>query len=308
MKQLLESGMHFGHPTRRWNPKMRPYLYGSRHGIYIIDLRATLASIETSYEFVRELSARDGVVLFVGTKKQAQDPIEQAARRTGMPYVNHRWLGGMLTNFHTISSRVRKLQEYEAMAANGELEAMPKREALHYRRELDKLQRYLGGIRDMNRLPDAVFVIDTSKEHLAVTEANKLHIPVVAVVDSNCDPEVIDYPIPGNDDAIRSAALVCRVVTEAITEGRYMANAVRQAVGAAPRPESAARPEGAPQPEGAPRPDSAARQDAAGGDTPREGPDATRRESASPDGGQTMIGAGASDGGESDPAEAVEVG
>jgi small subunit ribosomal protein S2 len=224
MKQLLEAGVHFGHQTRRWNPKMKRFIFGERNGIYIIDLEQTLARIATAYSFVRDTTAKGGSVLFVGTKKQAQDPIQQYADKCGMPYINERWLGGMLTNFQTMSKRVAKMREYERMRDSGEFEAMPKKEALLLGRELDKLERYLGGIRDMERLPQAVFVLDTKKEHIAVTEANKLGIPVVAVVDTNCDPDVIDYVIPGNDDAIRSGTLLCRVVADAVIEGRHIAS------------------------------------------------------------------------------------
>jgi len=223
MRQLLEAGVHFGHQTRRWNPKMKRFIFGERNGIYIIDLNQTLQRIETAYNFVRDKVGEGCTILFIGTKKQTQDPIARYAEACGMPYVNERWLGGMLTNFATISQRVKKLQEYERMKAAGDFEAMPKKEALILTRELDKLQRNLGGIRGMTRLPDAVFVIDTKKEHLAVTEANKLGIPVVAVVDTNCDPDVIQYVIPGNDDAIRAGSLMCRVIADAVLEGRRMA-------------------------------------------------------------------------------------
>jgi small subunit ribosomal protein S2 len=224
MKQLLEAGVHFGHQTRRWNPKMKRFIFGERHGIYIIDLQQTLSRIETAYTFVRDVTAKGGTVLFVGTKKQAQDPIQQYADLSGMPYVNERWLGGMLTNFQTMSKRVAKMLELERQRDSGEFAAMPKKEALLKTRELDKLARYLGGIRAMDKLPQAVFVLDTKKEHIAVTEANKLGIPVVAVVDTNCDPDVIDYVIPGNDDAIRSGTLLCRVVSDAIVEGKHIAS------------------------------------------------------------------------------------
>jgi len=222
-RQLLEAGMHFGHQTRRWNPKMRRYILGERNGIYIIDLRETLKGLEAAYAFVRDLVANGGIVLFVGTKKQTQGPIATYASACGMPYVNERWLGGMLTNFATISSRTGKLREYEAMERAGDFDAMPKKEGLRHRRELEKLRRNLGGIRDLDRLPDAIFVIDTKKEHIAVTEANKLGLPIVAVVDTNCDPDVVTYVIPGNDDAIRSGALMCKVMAEAVTEGRWIA-------------------------------------------------------------------------------------
>jgi small subunit ribosomal protein S2 len=224
MKQLLEAGVHFGHQTRRWNPKMRRFIFGERNGIYIIDLNQTLRRIEVAYSFVRDLVADGGTVLFVGTKKQTQDAISGYANECGMPYVNERWLGGMLTNFATISGRVNKMQEYERMRAAGDFDAMPKKEALILGRELDKLQRNLGGIRTMTRLPDAIFVIDTKKEHIAVTEANKLGLPIVAVVDTNCDPDVIQYVIPGNDDAIRAGTLMCRILADAVKEGSFIAS------------------------------------------------------------------------------------
>jgi small subunit ribosomal protein S2 len=222
MKQLLEAGVHFGHQTRRWNPKMKRFIHGERGGIYVIDLEQTLQRIERAYLFVRDTVADGGTIMFVGTKKQAQDPIRRYAEQSGMPYVDQRWLGGMLTNFQTISKRVGKMLEYRRLRDTGELDAMPKREALTYQRELDKLERNIGGIRTMAKLPDAVFVLDTIKEHIAVTEARKLGIPIVAVVDTNCDPDLITYPIPGNDDAIRSAELMCRVISEAIAEGKLM--------------------------------------------------------------------------------------
>ncbi|WP_334144883.1 30S ribosomal protein S2 [Rhabdothermincola sp.] len=224
MRQLLEAGVHFGHQTRRWNPKMKRFIYGERNGIYIIDLQQTLARIEIAYSFVRDLVADGGTILFVGTKKQAQDAVRSYAEKCGMPYVNERWLGGMLTNFQTISKRVGKMKDYERMRAAGEFEAMPKKEALMLSRELEKLERNLGGIRNMERLPDAVFVLDTKKEDIAVTEANKLGIPIVAVVDTNCDPDVIQYVIPGNDDAIRSATLMSRIMADAVIEGRFIAS------------------------------------------------------------------------------------
>ncbi len=222
MRQLLEAGVHFGHQTRRWNPKMQRYLWGERNGIHIFDLQQSLEGIDRSYAFVRDLVADGGTVLFVGTKKQAQESIAAYARRSAMPYVNHRWLGGMLTNFTTIHGRVEKMLEYERMRSAGDFDAMPKKEALMLSRELGKLQRNLGGLRNMHRRPDAVFILDTKKEHIAVTEANRLGIPVVAVVDSNCDPDPIDYVIAGNDDAIRSGTLLSRVIADAVLEGRYI--------------------------------------------------------------------------------------
>ena len=224
MKQLLEAGVHFGHQTRRWNPKMKRYIFGERNGIYIIDLHQTLQGIEKAYTYVRDLVADGGQILFVGTKKQTQDPVATYADRCAMPYVNERWLGGMLTNFQTISSRVNKMTDYERMRDAGDFEAMPKKEALHLSRELEKLERNLGGIRNLNRRPDALFVIDTKKEHIAVTEANKLGLPIVAVVDTNCDPDIVQYVIPGNDDAIRAGTLMCHIVAEAVNEGRYIAS------------------------------------------------------------------------------------
>ncbi|MBS1264640.1 MAG: 30S ribosomal protein S2 [Acidimicrobiaceae bacterium] len=224
MKQLLEAGVHFGHQTRRWDPRMQRFIHGERSGIYIIDLQQTLERIETAYRFTRDLVADNGRVLFVGTKRQAQDPIQSFAEKCGMPYVNQRWLGGMLTNFQTISKRVGKMQEYQRMRDSGEFEAMPKKEALLISRELEKLQRNLGGIQEMESLPDAIFVLDTVKEHIAVTEANKLGIPVIAVVDTDCNPDEIQYLIPGNDDAIRSGSLMCRIVADAVEEGRFIFN------------------------------------------------------------------------------------
>jgi len=222
MKQLLEAGVHFGHQTRRWNPKMRRFIFGERNGIYIVDLHQTLERIDTAYRFVREDVARGGSVLFVGTKKQAQEPIERQAQACGMPYVNFRWLGGMLTNFQTVHSRVAKLRELQRMVDSGEVDLMSKKEGLKVRRDLAKLERNLGGIKNLEKLPSVIFVIDTKKEHIAVTEANRLHIPVVAIVDTNCDPDVIDYVIPGNDDAIRSAQLMSRVISDAVIEGREL--------------------------------------------------------------------------------------
>ena len=224
MRQMIEAGAHFGHQTRRWNPKMKRFIFGERNGIYIIDLEQTLGRVETAYGYVRDLVAGGGTILFVGTKKQAQDPVKSYADKCGMPYVNERWLGGMLTNFETIGKRVNKMLEYERMQASGEFDAMIKKEALLLDRELTKLQRNLGGLRGMKKAPDAIFVLDTKKEHIAVTEANKLGIPVVAVVDTNVDPEVVQYPIPGNDDAIRSNSLFARVIADAVEEGRFIAN------------------------------------------------------------------------------------
>lgn len=222
LKQLLDAGLHFGHQTRRWNPKMKRFIYGERSGIHIVDLYQTLEHLEKSYIFVRDLAANGGTILFIGTKKQAQEPIESYAQRCNMPYINERWLGGMLTNFQTISKRVSKMKDYQRMRNSGEFDAMPKKEALLISRELSKLERNLVGISDLEKLPDAIFILDTKKEHIAVTEAQKVGIPIVAVVDTNCDPDMINYAIPGNDDAIRAGQLMCRVISDAVQEGRYM--------------------------------------------------------------------------------------
>ncbi len=220
LRQLLESGVHFGHQTRRWNPKMKRFIMTERNGIYIIDLQQSLTYINNAYEFVRETVAHGGTILFVGTKKQAQEPVAEQATRVGMPYVNHRWLGGMLTNFTTISKRLQRLKELEEIdfddvAGSGHT----KKELLILKRELDKLEKTLGGIRTMSRVPSAIWVVDTKKEHLAVDEARKLGLPVIAILDTNCDPDEVDYKIPGNDDAIRSVTLLTRVIADAVADG-----------------------------------------------------------------------------------------
>jgi small subunit ribosomal protein S2 len=221
MKQLLEAGVHFGHQTSRWNPKMKRYIFGARNGIYIIDLQQTVKMFRDVYREVRELAASGGVILFVGTKKQAQEPIREEAERCGMFYVNNRWLGGMLTNFQTIKASIDRLKKLEEMLADpATQERYTKKEILNYSRELEKLMSSLGGIKNMRKLPDAIFVIDPKKEEIAVKEANKLGVPVIAVVDTNCDPEVVDYKIPGNDDAIRAIRLFCSAIADAIIEGR----------------------------------------------------------------------------------------
>jgi small subunit ribosomal protein S2 len=219
MRQLLEAGVHFGHQTRRWNPKMKRYIYAERNGIYIIDLQKTMAAIETTYAFLRDTVAKGGNVLFVGTKKQAQEAIKAHAERVTMPFVNYRWLGGMLTNFATIYRRLQRLKELEAMETTGAMDVLPKKEVLRLRHEREKLERNLGGIRDMTRPPAAIWVVDTRKEHIAVTEARKLGVPVVAILDTNCDPDEVDFPIPGNDDAIRAGSLLTRIVADAVAEG-----------------------------------------------------------------------------------------
>ena len=228
-RQLLESGVHFGHQTRRWNPKMKRFIFTERNGIYIIDLQQSLGHIDRAYDFVKQTVAHGGSILFVGTKKQAQEPLAQQAARVGMPYVNQRWLGGMLTNFQTVSKRITRMKELEQIdfddvAASGRT----KKELLLMRREKEKLEKTLGGIRDMAKVPSAVWIVDTNKEHLAVDEAHKLGIPVIAILDTNCDPDVVDYRIPGNDDAIRSVTLLTRVIADAVAEG-LMARSAAQA-------------------------------------------------------------------------------
>ena len=220
MRQLLESGVHFGHQTRRWNPKMKRFIFTERNGIYIVDLQQSLTYIDTAYEFVKQTVARGGTILFVGTKRQAQEPVAEQAARVGMPYVNHRWLGGMLTNFTTVHKRLQRLKELEQIDFDDVAgSSLTKKELLVLRREKDKLARTLGGVRDMNKVPSAVWIVDTNKEHLAVDEARKLGIPIVAILDTNCDPDLVDYKIPGNDDAIRAVALLTRVVADAVAEG-----------------------------------------------------------------------------------------
>jgi small subunit ribosomal protein S2 len=223
MKQLLEAGVHFGHQTSRWNPKMKPYIFGARNGIYIIDLQQTVRLFKEAYAFVRDLSAEGGSVLFVGTKKQAQDAIREEAERCGMFYVTNRWLGGMLTNFQTIKQSIDRLRKLdETLESPAMSDALTKKEMIQIRRERDKLMASLGGIKGMKKLPDALFVVDPKKEEIAVKEANKLGIPVVAAVDTNCDPDVIDYKIPGNDDAIRAIRLFCTAIADAVLEGRAL--------------------------------------------------------------------------------------
>ncbi len=220
MKQLLEAGVHFGHQTRRWNPKMAPYIYTERNGIYIIDLLKTVGMIDDAYHAVADVVADGGTVLFVGTKKQAQDAIAAEATRCGMFYVNERWLGGMLTNFKTIQSRIRRLKEIEAMEADGTFDVLPKKEVISLRKIKDKLQKNLGGIKEMKRLPDIIFVADPKKEHICVTEAHVLGIPLIGICDTNCDPDDLDYIIPGNDDAIRAVKLIASKMADAVIEGR----------------------------------------------------------------------------------------
>ncbi len=219
MKNLLDSGVHFGHQTRRWNPKMKRFIFTERNGIYIIDLQQSLTYIDNAYAYIKDTVARGGSIMFIGTKKQAQEAIAEQATRVGMPYVNQRWLGGMLTNFQTVYKRLQRLKELEAIEQTGGQTVLSKKEALMLKREQIKLARTLGGIREMSKIPSAVWIIDTNKEHIAVDEARKLGIPVVAVLDRNCDPDMVHYPIPGNDDAIRSVGLLTRVIADAVAEG-----------------------------------------------------------------------------------------
>ena len=220
MKQLLEAGVHFGHQTRRWNPKMKPYIFTERNGIYIIDLQMTVKKIEEAYYFIRDLAAQDKTILFVGTKKQAQESIEQEAKRCEMFYVNQRWLGGMLTNWKTIQTRIARLKKIDQMEANGDFDLLPKKEVIGLLNEREKLEKNLGGIKEMKKLPAALFVVDPRKEHIAISEARTLGIPIVAIIDTNCDPDEVDYPIPGNDDAIRAVKLIAAKMADAVLEGK----------------------------------------------------------------------------------------
>ncbi len=245
MKSLLEAGVHFGHQTRRWNPKMEPYIFTERSGIYIFDLQRTLRELDSAYRFARDVAARGGSVLFVGTKKQAQEPIESEAERSGSPFVNQRWLGGMLTNFVTMRTRVDRLIEIETMEEDGTMSALPKKEQILLGKERAKLERNLSGIREMKSLPAAVFVVDTKREAIAVAEARRLNIPIIGLVDTNADPDEVDYVIPANDDAIRSVGLMCRVIADAIIEGRA---ALEGPAAVEPSPVPAAAPEAAAAP------------------------------------------------------------
>ncbi|NLC27064.1 MAG: 30S ribosomal protein S2 [Fastidiosipila sp.] len=233
MKQLLESGVHFGHQTRRWNPKMAEYIFTERNGIYIIDLQQTLKKVEVAHQFVREIAARGGNVLFVGTKKQAQDSIKEEAERCGMHYVSNRWLGGTLTNFQTIKKRIRRLHELREMDETDSWSVLPKKEVGNLRLELSKLEKNLGGVAEMKNLPSCLFIVDTNKEHIAVAEAKRLNIPIVAIVDTNCDPEPIDLVIPGNDDAIRAVKLITGIMADAVIEGREGEDAFTEQMAAA---------------------------------------------------------------------------
>jgi small subunit ribosomal protein S2 len=249
IKNLLEAGVHFGHQTRRWNPKMKPYIFTERNGIYILDLQRTLRELDGAYSFVRSVGQRGGKILFVGTKKQAQEPMIAEATRSGMPYVTNRWLGGMLTNFVTMRSRIQRMEELENMVADGRMATLPKKEQLLLNKELTKLKANLEGVRDMRELPAALFVVDTKREDIAIAEARRLRIPIIGLVDTNADPDEVDYVIPGNDDAIRSVGLMCRVIADAIIDGRggvteaADANAQPAAAAEAPEAEAVSAPE-----------------------------------------------------------------
>ena len=260
MRELLEAGVHFGHQTRRWNPKMRRFIFGERGGIYIIDLQKTLESLEEASSFVRNLAERGGTVLFVGTKKQAQDSVEEEAKRTGMPYVNHRWLGGLLTNWRTIAERIERLHELRRLRDEGQLELLPPKERISMQAELEKLDANLGGVADMRKQPDAIFIVDLRKEQLAVREARRLGMPVIALVDTNCDPDEADFVIPGNDDAIRSCSLIVHALGEAISEGNQRAKP--EDFAPAPAEETQPEPEAQPEAEPEPAPEPAAEAEA----------------------------------------------
>jgi small subunit ribosomal protein S2 len=254
MRDLLEAGVHFGHQTRRWNPKMRRFIFTERGGIYIIDLQQTAELLDRAYEFTRDLAGRGGTMLFVGTKKQAMDAIEEEAERVGMPYVNHRWLGGLLTNWRTMSSRIERLHELRRLKEEGQLDLLPAKERLTMLSELEKLEANLGGVADMKRQPDAIFVVDLRKEQIAVREARRLGLPIIGLVDTNCDPDEADYVIPGNDDAIRSCSLVIRAIARAIEEGRSQVRPEEFEAAAATNGQPAEVPE-APQAEAAAEPE-----------------------------------------------------
>ncbi len=260
MRELLEAGVHFGHQTRRWNPKMRRFIFTERGGIYIIDLQQTAQLVEEAYEFVKGVAARGGSVLFVGTKKQAQDAVEEQAKRVGMPYVNHRWLGGLLTNWRTISDRIDRLHDLRRLRDDGQLELLPPKERIAMLAELEKLEANLGGVADMKRQPEAMFVLDLRKEALAVREGRRLGMPIIALVDTNCDPDEAEYVIPGNDDAIRSCSLITRVIANAIAEGKQKVSPAEMA--AAPEAREPEAPAGEPAAPDAPEPETSAEEPA----------------------------------------------
>ena len=249
MRELLEAGVHFGHQTRRWNPKMKRFIFAERGGIYIIDLQQTLALLEEAHEFARNVAERGGTILFVGTKKQAQDAIEEQAKRVGMPYVNHRWLGGLLTNWRTISDRIDRLHDLRRQREEGQLELLPAKERIAMLAELEKLENNLGGVADLRRQPDAAFVIDLRKEQLAVRETRRLGMPVIALVDTNCDPDEADYPIPGNDDAIRACSLIARVIADGIEAGKQRVAPQEMVSDLQPQPEPEQAPPAEPEAE-----------------------------------------------------------
>jgi small subunit ribosomal protein S2 len=284
MRELLEAGVHFGHQTRRWNPKMRRFIFTERGGIYILDLQQTLELVQQAYAFARNVSERGGSILFVGTKKQCQDSIEEEAERVGMPYVSHRWLGGLLTNWRTISERIARLHELRRLRDEDQLELLPPKERISMVAELEKLETNLGGVADMKSVPDAVFVVDLRKEQLAVREARRLGLPVIALVDTNCDPDDADYVIPGNDDAIRSCSLIVRVIADAIDAGKSkvtaeeMAAPVPEPEAAAPAPEPQAQAADAPAAEAAPETEPQAAAVAVAEPAPPEPPEAQAEE------------------------------
>jgi small subunit ribosomal protein S2 len=281
MKELLEAGVHFGHQTRRWNPKMRRFIYTERGGIYIIDLQQTQELLQEAHDFARNLAERGGTVLFVGTKKQAQDAVEEQAKRVGMPYVNHRWLGGLLTNWRTISDRIAALHDLRRLQSDGQLALLPAKERIQLESELEKLEANLGGVADMRKQPDAAFIVDLRKEQLAVREAQRLGLPVIALVDTNCDPDEADYVIPGNDDAIRSCNLIVRAIADGIAEGKQKVGtkefaevAAQNGAREATEPKAEADPEPAPaapaEPEAAAEPETAAEPEATAEAAPAE--------------------------------------
>ena len=249
MRELLEAGVHFGHQTRRWNPKMKRFIFAERGGIYIIDLQQTLALLEEAHEFARNVAERGGTILFVGTKKQAQDAIEEQAQRVGMPYVNHRWLGGLLTNWKTISDRIDRLHDLRRQKEEGQLELLPAKERIAMLAELEKLENNLGGVADLRRQPDAAFIVDLKKEQLAVRETRRLGMPVIALVDTNCDPDEADYPIPGNDDAIRACSLIARVIADGIEAGKQRVAPQEMVSDLQPQPEPEQAPPAEPEAE-----------------------------------------------------------
>jgi small subunit ribosomal protein S2 len=270
MRELLEAGVHFGHQTRRWNPKMKRFIFADRSGIYIIDLQQTLALLEEAHDFARNLAERNGTILFVGTKKQAQDSIEEQAKRVGMPYVNHRWLGGLLTNWRTISDRIERLHDLRRQKEEGQLELLPAKERIAMLAELEKLESNLGGVADLRKQPDAAFIVDLRKEQLAVREARRLGMPVIALVDTNCDPDESDYPIPGNDDAIRACSLITRVIADGIEAGKQKVAPQEMVQDLQPEAEQAAPEEPAAEQEASAEAETPPQDEASADPTPQE--------------------------------------